>query len=192
MELDAFNKLVLAEMEAVYRLAYHLARHAQEADDLVQETYLRAFKSAAAYRDNERGVRPWLFKILHNVLNTRLAKEHRQRELIDDLQQQPAVEPTAEASVAELSKLDWDHVDARLKSAIADLPIPHRAVFLLCAVEDLGYREIADILDIPVGTVMSRLYRSRVMLAARLVDLAAEHGIRRKDVRRVEKLNDAS
>ena len=191
MQFETFNKLVLAEMEAVYRLAHHLARHAQEADDLVQETYLRAFKSAASYRDNDRGVRPWLFKILHNVLNTRLAKEHRQRELVDDLQQQPPVSPAAEASVADLSELDWDHVDSRLKSAIADLPLPHRSVFLLCAVEDLGYQEIADVLEIPVGTVMSRLYRSRVMLAARLVDLAAEQGIGRRKTSPDREMNGA-
>ncbi len=180
MEPEEFSTIVLAEMEAVHRLAYHLARHAQEADDLVQETYLRAFKSAATYKAYDRGARPWLFKILHNVLNTRLAQDHRQRELVEHLQQQPLGCPDPEALI-HLSQLNWDAVDQRLKTAIAELPLPYRQVFLLCAVEDLSYREIAHVMEIPVGTVMSRLYRSRASLAARLVGLAAEQGMARED-----------
>ena len=173
--------LALAEMDAVYRLAYHLARRPGEADDLVQETYLRAFKSAATYRSTERGVRPWLFKILHNVLNNRSAREQRQRSLVEQLRHEgpddsDAVEPSGGA-VPGLADLDWDRVDERLKDAIQALSPAHRTAFLLCAVERLTYQEIADVTEVPIGTVMSRLHRARSQLAARLAPLGAERGL---------------
>lgn len=181
MDPEAFSKLALAEMDAIYRLAYHLAQHSQEADDLVQETYLRAFKSAAGFRPNEHGIRPWLFKILHNVLNTRLSQEHRQRELVEGLHHEPAPAPSGgDDAPPSVRTIDWDNVDQRLKAAIQDLSLPHRAVFLLCAVEGLSYGEVAEVTEVPVGTVMSRLYRARAILAERLADLAAERGIGRQ------------
>jgi RNA polymerase sigma-70 factor (ECF subfamily) len=181
---EEFRNLALVEMEAVYRLAYHLARQPQEADDFVQETYLRAFKSADSYRPHEHGVRPWLFKILHNVVNTRLSQQLRQRDVLDDLQHQPpAATPTGPAGVPDLSQVNWDRVDERLKAAVHELPLPHRTAFLLCAVEGMTYREIADVTEVPIGTVMSRLYRARATLAERLVSLAAEQGLNRETKR---------
>ncbi len=82
-----------------------------------------------------------------------------------------------EMSVTEVSKIDWETVDDRMKSAVGDLPLSYRSVFLLCAVEELKYREIADIVGLPVGTVMTQMYRARAMLAVRLASLAAEHGM---------------
>lgn len=162
-------------MGAVYRLAYHLARNPHEADDIAQETYLRAFRSEATYRPTAHGMRPWLFKILHNVLNSRISKARREREVVESLDA-PA---ETERDLPEPSgAIDWENIDERLMAAIRDLSVPHRSVFLLCAVEGLGYREIADVQEIPVGTVMSRLYRARMILSARLAGLAAEQGLR--------------
>lgn len=163
-------------MEAVHRLAYHLARRPDEVDDLVQETYLRAFRSANGYRITEHGIRPWLFKILHNVLNSRLARERRQRELVEELQHE-SPEPHAGDEAGALATIDWNHVDERLKAAIHELSLAHRTTFLLCAVEGLSYQEIADVTEAPIGTVMSRLHRARAILATRLADLASEHGM---------------
>ena len=98
-EPDEFSGLVLEELDSVYRLAHHLARSRDEAEDLVQETYLRAFKSRSTFRTTEHGVRPWLFKILHNTYKTRL--ERRQREptaasdTIDGFPDNPAPPGTA-------------------------------------------------------------------------------------------------
>lgn len=175
-----FRTLALAEMDAVYRLAYHLARQPEEADDFVQETYLRAFKSAGSYRPHEHGVRPWLFKILHNVINTRLSQQLRQREVLEDLRHQAASSSSGPAGVPDLSGIDWDRIDERLKAAIHELPLTHRTAFLLCAVEGLTYREIADVTEVPIGTVMSRLYRARAILAERLVTLGTEQGRNRE------------
>ena len=162
-----FRTLALAELDAVYRLAFHLARRPGDADDLVQETYLRAFKSASTYRPTERGVRPWLFKILHNVLNTRALQDQRQRSLEE-------LAGESEAAATDLADLDWERVDERLKEAIDALSPAHRTAFLLCAVERLTYQEIADVTGVPIGTVMSRLHRARSQLAARLAPLSVE------------------
>ena len=180
MDLAQFRKLVLAELDAVYRLAYHLARQPQEAEDFVQETYLRAFKSADSYRASEYGVRPWLFKILHNVIHTRLSQELRQREVLDELGHQHVSVPSEAAPVPDLSHIDWERIDERLKAAIGELPLAQRTAFLLCAVEDMTYREIAEVTEVPIGTVMSRLYRARTVLAERLASLATERGLGRE------------
>ncbi len=183
MSPEEFRKLTLAELDAIYRLAYHLARQPQEADDFVQETYLRAFKSAHAYDASHHGVRPWLFKILHNVINTRLSQDVRQREVLEDPKHQPAPSPAEPECVPDLSQVDWDRVDERLKSAIGELPLAQRTALLLCAVEGMSYREIAEVTEAPIGTVMSRLYRARMILAKRLASLAAERGLHREQKR---------
>ena len=200
VEQQAFRDMMLAEMDAVYRMAMHLARHPDEAQDLVQETYLKAFKAwktfsppappeavAAPGSSGQReagveeiaaetsgnktsgGGRPWLFKILHNTYFTRRKKRLREPTLGDDLPE-PAWD---------LASLDWEQVDDRLKRAIDELPDHYREVLLLWAVEGLKYREVADVLGVALGTVMSRLYRARSMLSASLGELAAEHGLRR-------------
>lgn len=165
-----FRRLVLAELPAVHRLAVHLTRSRERADDLVQETYLRAFRSAGTFRTTEFGPRPWLFKILHNAWRSRLAQKNpvaAGEELTDNA---AAPEPVP-------LDLDWDQVDERLKRAIERLPDNFRDVLLLWAVEGLKYREVADITGVPIGTVMSRLFRARQLLMQELAELAAERRI---------------
>ena len=179
MEREEYRRLALLQLDAVYRLAYFLCNQAQEADDVVQETYLRAFKASDQFTLGELGLRPWLFKILHNVVAARAIKEHRQPSTgggdLDD--RAGDVHLDTELPVTEVSKIDWETVDERMKRAIADLPLSYRSVFLLCAVEDLKYREIAEIVGLPIGTVMTQIYRARATLAVRLAGLAAEHGL---------------
>ena len=192
MDPAAFHALTLAEVDAVHRLAYHLCRDRHEADDLVQETYLRALRSADTYRAGDPGVRPWLFKILHNVLHTRRARDRRRRDVLRHFGDEPrpateadpgAALPTAAGDVDAWAAGPWDALDERLCRAIRLLPVAHRTVFLLSAVEDLKYREIADVVGVPVGTVMSRLSRARAALAAQLADLADERNLRRRSAR---------
>lgn len=187
---EEFSKLALAELEAIYRLARHLAPRSDQAEDCVQETYLRAFRSAASYQHQAGGpgIRPWLFQILHNVVKDRVSADHRQRELTEGLWNQegggPATGPASEAAAGggdgrlmDLFKLNWDGVDERLKAAIAELPLALRTPFLLFAAGGLRYRQIAEVIDVPVGTVMSRMYRARQILCSRLAGLAAERGM---------------
>ncbi len=187
----AFQKLVMTEVESVHRLAYHLCRDLHETEDLVQETYLRALRAADSYQPNEHGVRPWLFKILHNVLHTRRARDRRARETLRQLVERRTMDesgvgesyPSVDGHEREGVHLDsvsvnWEGIDERLCEAIRLLPVPHRIVYLLAAVEDLKYREIAEGVGVPAGTVMSRLSRARTALAGQLGDLAAEQNLR--------------
>ena len=185
MDPDAFHKLALAEVAAVHRLAVHLTRSQHEAEDLVQETYLRAMRSADGFAPGEHGIRPWLFKILHNLLHTRRARDRRAADVLRNLPEPNglAEQPAGGAGSAS-SALNWDAMDERLCDAIRNLPVMHRTVFLLSAVEELKYREIADVVGVPVGTVMSRLSRARAAMAAQLDGLAADRNLRRADRRR--------
>jgi RNA polymerase sigma-70 factor (ECF subfamily) len=174
-----FRPLILAELDAVFRLACHLSRDREGADDLVQETYLRALRSAHTFSLAAHGVRPWLFKILHNVTVTRGAKHQREHEILSE-HRASMPDLSAETAVDRCdAAIDWENVDERLKTAVAELALPYRATFLLSAVEGLKYHEIADVTQVPVGTVMSRLSRARAALAKRLADLAVEHRIAR-------------
>lgn len=176
MERARFEELALEQIDAVYRMALQLARRPDEAADLVQETYLKAFKAADRYEQQGGGVRPWLFKIIHNVFYTRLARSKRESSFADDqAHAELGVEPAETAPVSALADLDWEHVDDRIKSAIDRLKPEYRTVLLLWGVEGLKYREIAEIENVPIGTVMSRLHRARAILAEELAELAEEN-----------------
>lgn len=177
---DDFRALLLAELDSAYRMALHLTRHPDEAADLVQETLLRALRAQKTFqlRDRDKGIRPWLFKILHNTFYTRVGRAKREPTLGDDLAHDAmAGELDGPAPAWDLASLDWEQVDDRLKAAIFDLPVHYRAPLLLWGIEGMKYREIADVLEVPLGTVMSRLYRARGILSDRLAELALEHGI---------------
>jgi len=175
IDREQFRKLAMGELQAVYRLALHLARNSPDADDLVQETYARAFKSEATFKMAETGVRPWLLKILHNIFLTKI-KRARLEPVATDFSNDLAENRDENAALSgqALADLDWEQIDERLKNAIQELPEAYRTVFLLSAVEGLKYREVADVLEMPIGTVMSRLYRARTMLLEQLQELAAE------------------
>jgi len=165
--------------DAMYRYALKHVRNTDVAADLVQETYLKAMKAEHRFELRGMGVRPWLFRILHNNFYSRVAKRKRQPTLGDDL---PEIEVDGHVGgdgepAWNLQSLDWEQVDDRLKAAVAELPEHYREVLLLWAVEVLKYREIADVLDVTMGTVMSRLYRARAILTEQLADLAKEHGM---------------
>jgi RNA polymerase sigma-70 factor (ECF subfamily) len=184
----SFNQILLHEVDSIHRLACRLCQDIHEAEDLVQETYLHALKASHTYKPGEYGVRPWLFKILHNVLHTRRTRDHRGRRALRQLLQEQPIQQTFAPAVLEIVRgdarevrIDWETVDERLLWAIRLLPVPHRTVFLLVAVEDLKYREVAEIVGAPVGTVMSRLSRARTALIGQLKDLAIERNLQPKD-----------
>ena len=159
-------------------MALHLARDPEMARDLVQETYLRAFRAEKTFELRDAGIKPWLFKILHNAFYTAIGKQRREPTLAEDLRYESAAsELDSPAPCWDLASLDWEHVDQRLKHAIDELDPRYRSVLLLWAIEGLKYREVSDVLEIPLGTVMSRLYRARSILSQSLGELAQEHGI---------------
>lgn len=180
MDRIQFENLALEQIDSVYRMALQLARHPDEAGDLVQETYLKALRAADRYEPQGGGIRPWLFKILHNIFYTRVGKAKRQTALLEEDAAAESAEtgPDEPGPAWNLADLEWEHVDERLKGAIDRLKPEYRSVLLLWGVEGLKYREIADIQNVPLGTVMSRLHRARSILMEELAGFAEENRIR--------------
>lgn len=180
MDRQEFERLALEQLDAVYRMALLLTRRPDEASDLVQETYLRALRSAARFEDRGGGVRPWLFTILHNAHNTRRRRESRAPLAVQEFfsADDAALAPGDPPPAWDLRSLDWEHVDQRLKAAIDQLSPESRVILLLWGVEGFKYREIAEILELPIGTVMSRLHRARRVLAEALADVMGDLGVR--------------
>ena len=180
MERARFESLALEHLDAVYRMALQLSRRPDDASDLVQETYLRALRSAERFEERGGGIRAWLFTILHNTFYSQVKRAARGPMSVDEFYGAESSETSpGEAPPAwDLAALDWEHVDDRLKSAIDDLSDEHREVLLLWGVEGMKYREIAAITGVPIGTVMSRLHRARKLLADQLDEFSDELGVR--------------
>ena len=196
---EQFEKLALDQLDTLYRVANRLTRDPERAGDLVQETYLRAFRSREGFDLKEHGMRPWLLRILRNLHLSRVDREKRQPvpvdgEVLESLHTASAAPPEAEdESVAvpltepDLLRGGWaalrlnpEELDERLKKALEELQEEYQMVLLLWAVEDLSYKEIAEVLDVPSGTVMSRLHRARQKMAAQLRSYALEEGVIRE------------
>jgi RNA polymerase sigma-70 factor, ECF subfamily len=162
-----FKELALPLLDDVYTLARYLLGSAADADDAVQECYLRAFRHFDTYHGP--AIKPWLFAILRNVCNAEFARRSKGKlrntevdaETLEDtapLWQEVRNTPETEL----LRQLDATTV----RQLIAALPTQFREAIVLREINDLSYREIADVIGIPVGTVMSRLARARYMLRA--------------------------
>ncbi|MEO0715373.1 MAG: sigma-70 family RNA polymerase sigma factor [Planctomycetota bacterium] len=172
---EEYQRRAMEHLEAVYRLAYHLTRRADDAEDLVQDTYLRALKPSAVARFDESrednsGMRSWLMAICHNAFYTSLRKKARVHATTDTFYDASDTEPMPGEGCPtwSLAGLDWEQVDGSLKRAIDELKPEFRAVLLLWGVEGLKYREIATILEVPIGTIMSRLHRARALVCEAL------------------------
>jgi RNA polymerase sigma-70 factor (ECF subfamily) len=172
-----FEQLALEQIDSLHRMARRLTRDPNRSDDLVQETFARALRSRDRFKLEEFGIKPWLLRIMYNLHLNRADREKRQPASIAD----ESLEQSNHSPVDELpiDPASFQAMDQNLVHALEELPEDYRTVMLLWAVEELSYKEIADTLDIPVGTVMSRLFRARQRLATQLKDYAAEQGILR-------------
>jgi len=176
MDGAEFEKSAIEHLDAVYRMALHLSRDHNTAEDLVQEVYARAMrpKTIARFEDNSSqgggGMRAWLFAIVHNVFYSKVKREARQPSATEEFYGEAGREqmPGEAPPQWDGQPMDWEQVDGTLKSAVADLKPEYRQVLLMWGVEGLKYREIAEILEVPIGTVMSRLHRARKLLADQL------------------------
>jgi RNA polymerase sigma-70 factor, ECF subfamily len=166
-EADEFAAAALEHLDALYGSALRLTRQADQAQDLVQDTYLKAIRARSRF---ERGtnLKAWLYTILHNTWRNRRRDGSRDRVDYDSA----AVEEAAEGGAGSWSQavaspealLLRESLDADLQAALDALPEPFREVVWLRDVEELSYQEIAGALAIPIGTVMSRLSRARKQL----------------------------
>jgi RNA polymerase sigma-70 factor, ECF subfamily len=154
---EEFERVALEQIDMVDRVARTLTRNSAEADDLVQETYLRALRAWETFDLRSHGIKAWLICILQNLYLTRAAREARQPRAIEEQHLE---------AVADDSNRTAQHWEAseELNRAMDELTPDLRATLLLWAVEDFSYQQIADALEIPIGTVMSRLHRARQQL----------------------------
>jgi RNA polymerase sigma factor (sigma-70 family) len=156
-----FEALAMPIANSAYNLARWLARNDHDAEDLVQETYLKAFRSFASFQPGTN-FRAWIFRILRNTFLSSCPV--RGRQLMVELEWDEQVFPDfASCTTPESLFIDSSSL-AAIRDAIQQLPAIYREVILLCDVEDAAYKEIAEVLSIPVGTVMSRLARARKMI----------------------------
>jgi len=148
-------------LRALYRTAYRMTRNAADAEDLVQETMLRAYRAFDTYTPGTN-IRAWLYTILYRVRTDALRRAGRTPESVQLPDDGPAVPPEQDALAR--------GGDA-ISRALEQLPEAFRAAVVLRDVEEFSYDEIARILDVPIGTVMSRIYRGRTLLRQALGDL---------------------
>lgn len=171
-----FEEQVLCHLDLVYRFAFKLTRNPHEAEELTQETFLRAHRAFDQFEFREYGAKPWLLKILINVAHNRRARQARAPTLMTDLNLEDfaAELDRRDVALSGEARIDWETCDEELKQAIDSLSPDYRAVLLLWALGDLSYKEIAGVLGVALGTVMSRLHRARQQLNESLADYAAE------------------
>jgi RNA polymerase sigma-70 factor, ECF subfamily len=162
---DRFREQVLSELEVLYRVARRLTRTATEAEDLVQDALLRAYRGFDGF--DGRYPRAWLLTILRNTHYNRLRK--RRPDLLDDevAGRLPARGADGRQDGTPEQALH-DHFDPLVRDALASLSANHRAVIALVDLDGLSYQEAADVIGVPVGTVMSRLHRARRKVRAHL------------------------
>jgi len=168
--------MALEQLDMLYRVARRLTRDPTGAEDLVQETYMRALRARDSFDLQAHGIRPWLLRIMHNLHISRAEREARQPAALEDEQ----LEASAATPPPPLPEGSFEGMDENLVRAIAGLAEEYQSVLMLWAIEELSYKEIADALNIPIGTVMSRLYRARERLSEQLRSYAIEEGIIRE------------
>jgi RNA polymerase sigma-70 factor (ECF subfamily) len=178
---DRFERDVLPLLPSLYGAALRMTRNPADAEDLVQDTYLRAFRGFGGFQEGTN-LKAWLYRILTNSFINTYRKKQRQPQTVDgpdDIEEWYLfdrlggrnVEASAEEEV--LDSLPDDDV----KRALESLPENFRLPVLLADVEGFSYKEIADIMETPIGTVMSRLHRGRKALEKALWETARERGI---------------
>ena len=170
-------------MPSLYSAAVRLTHNSADAEDLVQETYLKAYRSFGTF-EHGTNLRAWLYRILTNTfINQYRAKQRRVAEDdLDDVEDMYLYKHLGSFQTALAARSAEDSLleritDDEVKAALAELPESFRLPVYLADVEEFSYKEIAEMLDVPIGTVMSRLHRGRKALHKRLFDYATEHGL---------------
>ncbi|MGD0219755.1 MAG: sigma-70 family RNA polymerase sigma factor [Acidimicrobiales bacterium] len=170
-------------MPSLYTAAMRMTRNSSDAEDLVQETYLKAYRAYGGFQEGTN-LKAWLYRILTNTfINTYRAKRRRPEETdVEDVEDLYLYHRLVGQGGPELGRSAEDEVlsrftDEAVKAAIESLPESFRMTVLLADVEGFSYKEIAEIMEVPVGTVMSRLHRGRGALQKALHDFGLERGL---------------
>jgi RNA polymerase sigma-70 factor, ECF subfamily len=177
---ERFEREAIPLLSEMYGAALRLTRNPSDAEDLLQEAYLRAYRGFGSFEPGTN-LRAWLYRILTNAFINTYRKRQREPQTVSDEEfedwylyerlAERGSEPSAEAEVLEQLP------DEDVQEALASLPEQFRLAVLLADVEGFSYKEIAEILDVPIGTVMSRLHRGRRALEKRLWEVMRKRGI---------------
>src|SRR3954471_17497880 len=175
-----FEREALPHTQALYSAAVRLTRNERDAEDLVQDSLLRAYRFFDSFEPGTN-CKAWLFRIMTNVFCNRYREREREHEILTEAKSSDAnleqffagVEDGRNVESALLGKL----VSEDVERALADVPDDFRIAVILADLEDFSYKEIAEIMECPAGTVMSRLYRGRKILQQLLYKYAVEQGI---------------
>ena len=173
-----FNEEILPHLDALYNFGLRLTADPNDAEDLVQDTIVKAFRFFSSY-EKGTNAKAWLFRILKNsYINNYRRKSKKPQEV--DYDEVASFYESIRAERTESSDLEdkmfRELIDDDLSNALDSIPEDFRTVVLLCDVEDFTYEEIANMLDVPIGTIRSRLHRGRNLLKAQLMEYATNRG----------------
>ena len=178
-----FTDLAMEHMPSLYSAAMRMTRNPADAEDLVQETYLKAYRSFGSFTEGTN-LRAWLYRILTNtyINSYRAAQRRPETTDVEDVEDLYLYKRLAGAGGSEPGRSAEDEAlerftDEDVKAALEALPDAFRMAVLLADVEGFSYKEIAEILDVPIGTVMSRLHRGRKALQKALFEFGVERGL---------------
>ena len=176
---DRFERDALVFMDQLYAAALRYTKNPEDARDLVQDTYLKAFNSFHQFEEGTN-LRAWLYRVLTTTFINTYRKDQRRPQLasgeLEDWQLAEAQSHTSDlGKSAEVEALE-NLPDSDIKRALQEIPEEFRIAVYLADVEGFSYKEIADIVEVPAGTVMSRLHRGRKLLREKLADYAKELG----------------
>ncbi len=174
LKAERFNEIAIKHIDSIYRFALYMAQNENDAQDLVQDTYLRAYRFFDKFQEGTN-CKAWLLKILKNTFINSLRRNKRNPNMIrlSDMEEQGI-------DLASNSEFDGEVsgeiFDDNVTAAVESLPDSYKSVIILADVEGLSYREIADLVGCPIGTVMSRLCRGRRLLKKKLRNYALQYG----------------
>ena len=180
-EVAAFEADAVQHLDGLYANALRLTRSEADAEDLVQETYVKAYRFRERFEEGSN-LRAWLYRIQYNTFVNRYRRHAKRRDIYEEMAQGPVGEAVvSRAGLAALSDADANAlrpmVAREIRDALDSLPEEHRTVVILADVEEFSYKEVAEIVGCPIGTVMSRLHRARKVLKERLAAQAQAMGI---------------
>jgi len=167
-------------VDSLYSTAYRMTRNPQDAEDLVQETYFKAYRYYDKFQEGTN-FKAWIFKILKNTFINNYRKKQKTppqsdfADIEDSFESQVSKEVREQIKSPEEELLE-DVLDEDVQRALDSLPADYKMAVILADLEGFSYKEIAEILELPLGTVMSRLYRGRKLLEAGMLEYAREHG----------------
>jgi RNA polymerase sigma-70 factor (ECF subfamily) len=175
---EDFEEEIIPHLDAMYNFALRLTSDPNDAEDLVQDTIVKAFRFFSSY-EKGTNAKAWLFRILKNSYINNYRKKSKQPNQVD-YDEVSSFYETIRADRTDTSDLEdrmfRELIDDDISNALEELPEDFRTVVLLCDVEGFTYEEIANMLDVPIGTIRSRLHRGRNLLKAQLMEYAEKRG----------------